>query len=62
VVESHHRGKALRIEIRRILLRDQRVRVRGISDDENFDVAKRLAELTPQSYIGAAPELVDYLD
>ena len=26
------------------------------------DVAKRLAELTPQTYIGAAPELVDFLD
>jgi adenylosuccinate lyase len=26
------------------------------------DVAKRLSELTPQTYIGVAPELVDFLD
>ena len=26
------------------------------------DVAKRLSELTPQTYIGIAPQLVDYLD
>jgi adenylosuccinate lyase len=26
------------------------------------DVAKRLSELTPQTYVGLAPQLVDYLD
>jgi adenylosuccinate lyase len=26
------------------------------------EVAERLAAMTPQTYVGAAPELVDYLD
>jgi adenylosuccinate lyase len=45
---------------RRITGDDLREFVAGLGLPD--DVAKRLAELTPQSYIGAAPELVDYLD
>lgn len=45
---------------RRITGDDLREFVAGLGLPE--DVAKRLAELTPQSYIGAAPALVDYLD
>ncbi|TPG17263.1 adenylosuccinate lyase [Pedococcus bigeumensis] len=45
---------------RRITGDDLREFVAGLGLPD--DVAKRLAEMTPQSYIGAAPELVDYLD
>lgn len=45
---------------RRITGDDLREFVAGLGLPD--DVAKRLAELTPQSYIGAAPALVDYLD
>ncbi len=45
---------------RRITGDDLREFVAGLGLPD--DVAKRLAAMTPQSYIGAAPELVDYLD
>jgi adenylosuccinate lyase len=45
---------------RRITGDDLREFVAGLGLPD--DVAKRLAELTPETYIGAAPELVDYLD
>ena len=45
---------------RRITGDDLREFVAGLGLPD--DVAKRLAELTPQTYIGAAPELVDFLD
>jgi adenylosuccinate lyase len=45
---------------RRISGDDLREFVEGLGLPD--DVAKRLAELTPQTYIGAAPRLVDYLD
>lgn len=45
---------------RRITGDDLREFVAGLGLPD--DVAKRLAEMTPQSYIGAAPALVDYLD
>jgi adenylosuccinate lyase len=45
---------------RRITGDDLREFVAGLGLPD--DVAKRLAEMTPQSYIGAAPELVDYLE
>jgi adenylosuccinate lyase len=45
---------------RRITGDDLREFVAGLGLPD--EVAKRLAEMTPQSYIGAAPELVDYLD
>src|SRR6478736_1554330 len=44
---------------RRITGDDLREFIEGLGLPD--DVAKRLAELTPQTYIGAAPELVDYL-
>ena len=45
---------------RRITGDDLREFVAGLGLPD--DVAKRLAELTPQTYIGVAPELVDFLD
>ena len=45
---------------RRITGDDLREFVAGLGLPD--DVAKRLSELTPQTYIGAAPQLVDYLD
>ena len=45
---------------RRITGDDLREFVAGLGLPD--DVAKRLAEMTPQTYIGVAPELVDYLD
>jgi adenylosuccinate lyase len=45
---------------RRITGDDLREFVAGLGLPD--DVAKRLSKLTPQTYIGAAPELVDFLD
>jgi adenylosuccinate lyase len=45
---------------RRITGDDLREFVAGLGLPD--DVAARLSELTPQTYIGAAPQLVDYLD
>ncbi|QGN58580.1 adenylosuccinate lyase [Nostocoides sp. HKS02] len=45
---------------RRITGDDLREFVAGLGLPD--DVAKRLSELTPQTYIGAAPQLVDFLD
>jgi adenylosuccinate lyase len=45
---------------RRITGDDLREFVAGLGLPD--DVAKRLSELTPQTYIGVAPELVDFLD
>jgi adenylosuccinate lyase len=45
---------------RRISGEDLREFVAGLGLPD--DVAKRLSELTPQTYIGVAPQLVDYLD
>jgi adenylosuccinate lyase len=45
---------------RRITGEDLREFVAGLGLPD--DVAKRLAAMTPQSYVGAAPELVDFLD
>ncbi|MEO6412258.1 MAG: adenylosuccinate lyase [Pedococcus sp.] len=45
---------------RRITGDDLREFVAGLGLPD--DVAKRLAEMTPQTYLGVAPELVDYLD
>ena len=42
VIEPHHRGEAFRIEFRRILLCNQRVRIRGIADHEHFHFALRV--------------------
>ncbi len=39
VVEAHHRGEALRVEIRSILLRDQRIGVGRIADHQHAHVA-----------------------
>jgi adenylosuccinate lyase len=45
---------------RRITGDDLREFVAGLGLPD--DVAQRLSELTPQTYIGAAPQLVDFLD
>jgi adenylosuccinate lyase len=45
---------------RRITGDDLREFVAGLGLPD--DVAKRLSELTPQTYIGVAPQLVDHLD
>lgn len=45
---------------RRITGEDLRAFVAGLELPD--DVAKRLSELTPQTYVGLAPELVDFLD
>lgn len=45
---------------RRITGEDLRAFVAGLGLPD--DVAKRLSELTPQTYVGLAPELVDFLD
>jgi adenylosuccinate lyase len=45
---------------RRISGEDLREFVAGLGLPD--DVAKRLSELTPQTYIGVAPQLVDFLD
>jgi adenylosuccinate lyase len=45
---------------RRISGEDLREFVAGLGLPD--DVAKRLSELTPQTYVGAAPRLVDFLD
>lgn len=45
---------------RRITGEDLRAFVAGLGLPD--DVAKRLSEMTPATYVGVAPELVDYLD
>jgi len=45
---------------RRIGAEDMRAFIAGLGLPE--DVAARLAAMTPSTYVGAAPELVDYLD
>ena len=38
VIEARHRREALARDVGRVLLRDQRVRVGGVADDEHPDV------------------------
>ena len=45
---------------RRITGEDLRTFVAGLGLPD--DVAKRLSEMTPATYVGVAPALVDYLD
>jgi hypothetical protein len=41
VIQAHHRSEVARIESGCVALGDQRIRVRGIADDEHTDVAIR---------------------